>query len=126
MAELQTIARWEALRKEMEMWQRATMKVADEIIGPASEELLQAPWWWFEGFRFDPSRPEPRANLILSTMIMELAFEAIKKNELSETSTTLLAIKESGVLEEVFKEQAEHLELAAERLRMKSASLARK
>lgn len=127
MTDLQTIAKWEALREEMEMWQRATMRLADEIMPkPRAMETLQAPWWWFEGFKRDPTEPEPRAGLILSTVIMELAFEAIKNNEVSETSTTLLAIKESGVLEEVLKEQAEQLELAAKRLRMKSESLARK
>jgi hypothetical protein len=128
MANLETIRVWEELREEMEMLARATATLADNVWpGPPPEKAsLQAPWWWFAGLNHDPTEPEPRESLIQSTIIWELAFEAIRKNELSETSKTLLAIKESGVLEEVLNEQAQKLERAAESLRMKSRSMARK
>jgi hypothetical protein len=127
MTDLQTTARWEALREEMEMWQRATIRLADELVPkPHSVATLRAPWWWHEGLNHDPTEPEPRAGLLMSAILMELAFEAIKKDEVSEASTTLRAIKESGLLEELLTEQAAQLELAAENLRMKRTSLAGK
>ena len=127
MADAETVRKWEELRQEVEMWERAMLTFASEIgPGPVFQRADQAPWWFFEGFKFDPSRPEPRANLIQSAIIWELAFEAIRKNELSETSTTLLAIKESGILQTILEEQAEQLERAAKNIRIKSASLVRK
>ena len=125
MADPETIKKWEELRQELAMWQRMTMELVDELI-PKDQVALAAPWWVHEGFLKDPSEPEPKASLIQSAIIWELAVEAISKNELSETSTTLIAIKESGVLQNALEEQAGQLERAAKNLRMKSASLARK
>ena len=127
MPDYETTVKWEKAKWDILNAKRGILKLVDEIDPiPGRVNDLQAPDWWSEGFKKDPSGPEPKVNLILSAILWELAFEAISKNELSETSTILLAIKESGILPKILDEQAAQMERAAENFRMRSASLASK
>ncbi len=122
-----TAAKWEELREELEMWQRLTMKLVPELWPepPPDQKAMTAPWWWFAGFRRDPTEPEPKIDAIQSAVLWELACEAISRDSVSAASTTLTAMKESGMLQTMLDEQAEQFERAAKSCRMKSASLAR-
>lgn len=124
MADPETTKMWEDLREELMLWQRLTLRVSNEVVPvPSEEKYMLAPWWWHAGLTHDPSEPEPKVNLILTAIIWELALEAMSKDALSETSTTLLALKKSRLLQEVLEQQAERAEHAGAAFRAKSAKL---